>query len=91
MIIRYIGLLLVHFPLLTGQGRGSLLAAVESACRDLALERRIDRRHCGEPFFTEPGRPIEAVSDAVDLDDATTKAPEIRRTWSVSISCFLAL
>ena len=66
MIIRYIGLPLVHFPLLTGHDRGSLVAAAESACRDLALDRRIDRRLCGEPFLTEPGRLIEAVSDAVD-------------------------
>ena len=55
-----------NFRYSTRHDRGSLVAAVESACRDLGLECRIDWRHSGEPFLTEPGRLIEAVGDAVE-------------------------
>ena len=46
--------------------RDSLVAAVESAVKALALDCRIDWRHSGGPFLTEPGRLIEAVGDAVE-------------------------
>ena len=54
-----------NFRYSTRHDRDSLVAAVESACRDLGLDHRIDWRLSGEPFLTEPGRLIEAVGDAV--------------------------
>ena len=55
-----------NFRYSTRHDRGSLVAAVESAAKALDLDHRIDWRHSGEPFLTEPGRLIEAVGDAVE-------------------------
>ena len=55
-----------NFRYSTRHDRDSLTAAVESACRSLALDYRIDWRLSGEPFLTEPGRLIEAVGSAVE-------------------------
>ena len=55
-----------NFRYSTRHDRGSLVAAVESAARALDVDCRIDWRHSGEPFLTEPGRLIEAVGDAVE-------------------------
>ena len=54
-----------NFRYSTRHDRDSLVAAVESACRDLGLDCRIDWRHSGGPFLTEPGALIDAVGDAV--------------------------
>ena len=53
-----------NFRYSTRHDRGSLVAAVESVAKALNLDCRIDWRHSGEPFLTEPGRLIEAVGDA---------------------------
>ena len=55
-----------NFRYSTRHDRDSLTAAVESTCRSLALDCHIDWRLSGEPFLTEPGRLIDAVSDAVE-------------------------
>ena len=55
-----------NFRYSTRHDRDSLVAAVESAVKALALDCRIDWRHSGGPFLTEPGRLIEAVGDAVE-------------------------
>ena len=55
-----------NFRYSTRHDRDSLVAAVESAARALGIDHRIDWRHSGEPFLTEPGRLIEAVGDAVE-------------------------
>ena len=55
-----------NFRYSTRHDRDSLVEAVESACRSLSLDCRIDWRHSGEPFLTESGALIEAVSDAVE-------------------------
>ena len=55
-----------NFRYSTRHDRDSLVAAVESATRALDVDCRIDWRHSGGPFLTEPGRLIEAVGDAVE-------------------------
>ena len=55
-----------NFRYSTRHDRDSLVAAVEAACRELGLDRDIEWRHSGEPFFTGSGRLIEAVGDAVE-------------------------
>ena len=55
-----------NFRYSTRHDRGSLVAAVESATRALDVDCRIDWRHSGGPFLTQPGRLIEAVGDAVE-------------------------
>ena len=55
-----------NFRYSTRHDRDSLVAAVESAAKALDVDCRIDWRHSGEPFLTEPGRLIEAVGDAVE-------------------------
>ena len=55
-----------NFRYSTRHDRDSLVAAVESAAKALDVDCRIDWRHSGGPFLTEPGRLIEAVGDAVE-------------------------
>ena len=55
-----------NFRYSTRHDRDSLVAAVESAAEALDVDCRIDWRHSGGPFLTEPGRLIEAVGDAVE-------------------------
>ena len=55
-----------NFRYSTRHDRDSLVAAVESATRALDVDCRIDWRHSGGPFLTQPGRLIEAVGDAVE-------------------------
>jgi len=68
--------------------RASLVAAVESACRALALEHRIDWRHSGGPFLTESGRLIEAVGDAVE--SVVGHRPELSTAGGTSDGRFVA-
>ena len=49
-----------NFRYSTCHDRDSIVAAVESAAKALDLDYRIDWRHSGKPFLTEPGRLIEA-------------------------------
>ena len=55
-----------NFRYSTRHDRDSLVAAVEAAAKALDVDCRIDWRHSGGPFLTEPGRLIEAVGDAVE-------------------------
>ncbi len=52
--------------------KDSLVEAVESTCRDLGVESRIEWRLSGEPFISEPGALTRAVREAassiLDID-----------------------
>ena len=79
---------LFNFRYSTRHDRDSLVEAVESACRDLELDCRIDWRLSGEPFLTEPGRLIEAVGDAVEL--VAGIRPELSTAGGTSDGRFIA-
>ena len=77
-----------NFRYSTRHDRNSLTAAVESTCRSLALDCHIDWRLSGEPFLTEPGRLIEAVSDAVEA--VAGYRPELSTAGGTSDGRFIA-
>ena len=77
-----------NFRYSTRHDRDSLVAAVESACDALGLDRRIDWRHSGEPFLTEPGRLIETVSAAVET--VAGYRPELSTAGGTSDGRFIA-
>ena len=78
-----------NFRYSTRHDRDSLVAAVESACDALGLgDYRIDWRHSGEPFLTEPGRLIEAVGDAVE--SVAGYRPELSTAGGTSDGRFVA-
>ena len=77
-----------NFRYSTRHDRGSLVAAVESAVRALDLDCRIDWRHSGEPFLTEPGRLIEAVGEAVE--SVAGHRPELSTAGGTSDGRFIA-
>ena len=77
-----------NFRYSTRHDRDSLVAAVESACNALGLDRRIDWRHSGGPFLTEPGRLIEAVSAAVEA--VAGRRPELSTAGGTSDGRFVA-
>ena len=77
-----------NFRYSTRHHRDSLVEAVESACRALALDYCIDWRHSGEPFLTEPGPLIEAVSAAVE--SVTGYRPELSTAGGTSDGRFVA-
>ena len=77
-----------NFRYSTRHDRDSLVAAVESACRELGLDHRIDWRLSGEPFLTEPGRLIEAVGDAVE--SVVGYRPELSTAGGTSDGRFVA-
>ena len=77
-----------NFRYSTRHDRDSLTAAVESTCRSLALDCHIDWRLSGEPFLTEPGRLIEAVSDAVEA--VAGYRPELSTAGGTSDGRFIA-
>ena len=79
---------LFNFRYSTRHDRDSLVTAVESACRDLGLDYRIDWRLSGEPFLTEPGRLIEAVGDAVE--SVAGYRPELSTAGGTSDGRFVA-
>ena len=79
---------LFNFRYSTRHNRDSLVTAVESACRDLGLDHRIDWRLSGEPFLTEPGRLIEAVGDAVE--SVAGYRPELSTAGGTSDGRFVA-
>ena len=79
---------LFNFRYSTRHDRDSLVTAVESACRDLGLDHRIDWRLSGEPFLTEPGRLIEAVGDAVE--SVAGYRPELSTAGGTSDGRFVA-
>ena len=79
---------LFNFRYSTHHDRDSLVAAVESVCRDLGLDYRIDWRLSGEPFLTESGRLIEAVGDAVE--SITGDRPELSTAGGTSDGRFVA-
>ena len=72
----------------TRHDRDSLVTAVESACHALDLDCRIDWRHSGEPFLTEPGRLVEAVGDAVE--SVAGYRPELSTAGGTSDGRFVA-
>ena len=77
-----------NFRYSTRHDRRSLVAAVESACRDLGLDSRIDWRLSGEPFLTKPGRLIEAVSEAIE--SVAGYRPELSTAGGTSDGRFVA-
>ena len=77
-----------NFRYSTRHDRDSLVAAVESACDALGLDRSIDWRHSGEPFLTEPGRLIEAVSASVEA--VAGRRPELSTAGGTSDGRFVA-
>ena len=77
-----------NFRYSTRHDLDSLVTAVESVCRDLGLDYRIDWRLSGEPFLTEPGRLIEAVGDAVE--SVTGYRPELSTAGGTSDGRFVA-
>ena len=77
-----------NFRYSTRHDRDSLVAAVESAARALDVDCRIDWRHSGEPFLTEPGRLIEAVGDAVE--SVAGYRPELSTAGGTSDGRFIA-
>ena len=77
-----------NFRYSTRHDRDSLVTAVEAACRALDLDCRIDWRHSGEPFLTEPGLLIEAVSDAVE--SIAGYRPELSTAGGTSDGRFVA-
>ncbi len=77
-----------NFRYSTRHDRGSLVAAVESAARALGIDCRIDWRHSGGPFLTEPGRLIEAVGDAVE--SVAGYRPELSTAGGTSDGRFIA-
>ena len=77
-----------NFRYSTCHDSGSLVAAVESAARALDLDCRIEWRHSGEPFLTEPGRLIEAVGDAVE--SVAGYRPELSTAGGTSDGRFIA-
>ena len=77
-----------NFRYSTRHDRGSLVAAVESAAKGLDVDCRIDWRHSGEPFLTEPGRLIEAVGDAVE--SVAGYRPELSTAGGTSDGRFIA-
>ena len=79
---------LFNFRYSTRHDRDSLVTAVESACRDLGLDHRIDWRLSGEPFLSEPGRLIEAVGDAVE--SVAGYRPELSTAGGTSDGRFVA-
>ena len=79
---------LFNFRYSTRHNRDSLVTAVESACRGLGLDHRIDWRLSGEPFLTEPGRLIEAVGDAVE--SVAGYRPELSTAGGTSDGRFVA-
>jgi len=79
---------LFNFRYSTRHDRDSLVEAVESACRDLEINCRIDWRHSGGPFLTEAGPLIEAVSDAVE--SVAGYRPELSTAGGTSDGRFVA-
>ena len=77
-----------NFRYSTRHDRGSLVTAVESAARALGIDCRIDWRHSGGPFLTEPGRLIEAVGDAVE--SVAGYRPELSTAGGTSDGRFIA-
>ena len=77
-----------NFRYSTRHDHGSLVAAVESAAKALNLDYRIDWRHSGEPFLTEPGRLIEAVGEAVE--SVAGYRPELSTAGGTSDGRFIA-
>ena len=77
-----------NFRYSTRHDRDSLVTAVETVCRDLALDCDIDWRLSGEPFLTEPGRLIEAVGDAVE--SVAGRRPELSTAGGTSDGRFVA-
>ena len=77
-----------NFRYSTRHDRDSLVAAVESAAKALDVDCRIDWRHSGEPFLTEPGRLIEAVGDAVE--SVAGYRPELSTAGGTSDGRFIA-
>ena len=77
-----------NFRYSTRHDRDSLIAAVESACDALELERSIDWRHSGEPFLTESGPLIEAVGGAVE--SVAGRRPELSTAGGTSDGRFVA-
>ena len=77
-----------NFRYSTRHDRDSLVTAVDSVCRDLGLDYRIDWRLSGEPFLTESGRLIEAVGDAVE--SITGYRPELSTAGGTSDGRFVA-
>ena len=77
-----------NFRYSTRHDRDSLVAAVESACDALGLDRSIDWRHSGAPFLTEPGRLIEAVSATVEA--VAGYRPELSTAGGTSDGRFIA-
>ena len=61
---------------------------MESACRSLVLDYHIDWRLSGEPFLTEPGRLLEAVSGAVE--SVAGYRPELSTAGGTSDGRFIA-
>ena len=79
---------LFNFRYSTRHDRDSLATAVETTCRDLGLDYRIDWRLSGEPFLTEPGRLIDAVGDAVE--SVAGYRPELSTAGGTSDGRFVA-
>lgn len=77
-----------NFRYSTRHDRDSLTAAVESTCRSLALDCHIEWRLSGEPFLTEPGRLIDAVSGAVEA--VAGYRPELSTAGGTSDGRFVA-
>ena len=77
-----------NFRYSTRHDRDSLVTAVESACRDLGIDWRIDWRLSGEPFLTEPGQLIEAVAAAVE--SVAGFRPELSTAGGTSDGRFIA-
>ena len=77
-----------NFRFSTRHDRDSLVAAVEAACDDLGLDRRIDWRLSGEPFLTESGRLIKEVGDAVEA--VAGYRPELSTAGGTSDGRFVA-
>ena len=77
-----------NFRYSTHHDRDSLVSAVESACRALELDHRIDWRHSGEPFLTGPGPLIDAVGDAVE--SIAGYRPELSTAGGTSDGRFVA-
>ena len=77
-----------NFRFSTCHDRDSIVAAVESVCRNLDLDCRIDWRLSGEPFLTAPGRLIEAVTGAVEA--IAGRLPELSTAGGTSDGRFIA-
>ena len=77
-----------NFRYSTRHDRGSLVAAVERACRALGVDCDVDWRHSGAPFLTRPGRLIEAVSEAVE--SVAGHRPELSTGGGTSDGRFVA-